>query len=43
MQGAFIRRDEKPATNFASRMKPETHDRISPLARYLVSPDETIL
>lgn len=37
VQGAFIRRDAKSAIDFASRMKPETLDRICPLARSLLA------
>jgi hypothetical protein len=36
IQGAFIRRTEKPALDWRSRMDPETLTRISPLAKYLL-------
>jgi hypothetical protein len=36
VQGAYIRRGANPATDFASRMRPETLSRIGPLARYLL-------
>ena len=36
IQGAFIRRDLISGFNLASRMRPETLTRISPLARYLI-------
>jgi hypothetical protein len=37
IQGAFIPRDEQEATNFSSRMHPETLARISPLSKYLLA------
>ena len=37
VQGAFIRRDAKPALSFASRMKPETLSRIRPLAKHVLA------
>jgi Phytanoyl-CoA dioxygenase (PhyH) len=37
VQGAFIRREVMRSTDLASRMRPETLDRISPLARYLLA------
>jgi hypothetical protein len=36
VQGAYIRREANPATDFTSRMQPETVSRIGPLARYLL-------
>jgi hypothetical protein len=36
IQGAFIRRIEKAGGNLPSRMRQETLDRISPLAKYLL-------
>lgn len=36
IQGAYIRRDAKPAIDFASRMTVETLGRIGPLARYVL-------
>lgn len=36
LQGAFIPRDGRAGTDFAMRMDPETHARLSPLARYLL-------
>jgi hypothetical protein len=37
IQGAYIRRDEKPATNHAAHILPQTRARISPLAEYLLA------
>ena len=37
LQGAFIPRDGRAATDFAARMQPETHARLSPLARYVLA------
>jgi ectoine hydroxylase-related dioxygenase (phytanoyl-CoA dioxygenase family) len=37
IQGAFIPRSGSAAIDFAARMQPETHKRISPLARQLLS------
>jgi Phytanoyl-CoA dioxygenase (PhyH) len=37
VQGAFIRREAAASTDFASRMRPETLDRIGPVARYLLA------
>ena len=37
VQGAFIRRDAKSATDFASRMTSDTLARIGPLAKYLLA------
>ena len=37
IQGAFIPRDEQAATDFSSRMRPETLSRISPLAKHLLA------
>jgi ectoine hydroxylase-related dioxygenase (phytanoyl-CoA dioxygenase family) len=34
IQGAFIRRDARPATDFPARMRPDTLARIGPPARY---------
>jgi ectoine hydroxylase-related dioxygenase (phytanoyl-CoA dioxygenase family) len=34
LQGAFIPRDGRAGTDFAMRMRPETHARPSPAARY---------
>ena len=36
IQGAFIRRTEKAAMDWPSRMSPETLSRLTPLARYLL-------
>lgn len=36
LQGHFIPRDGQAATDFAARMQPGTHARLSPLARYLL-------
>jgi hypothetical protein len=36
IQGALIRRTEKPALDWRSRMDPETLARVSPLAKYLL-------
>jgi hypothetical protein len=37
VQGAFIPRNGQAATDFARRMSPETHSRLSPLARYVLA------
>lgn len=37
IQGAFIPRDEQAATDFSSRMRPETLARIGPLTKYLLA------
>jgi ectoine hydroxylase-related dioxygenase (phytanoyl-CoA dioxygenase family) len=37
IQGAYIRRDEKPAVDQAARILPQTRARISPLAEYLLA------
>jgi hypothetical protein len=37
LQGAFVPRDGHAGTNFAIRMQPETHARLSPLAQYLLA------
>lgn len=37
IQGAFIPREGNAAVDFAARMQPDTHERLSPLARYLLS------
>lgn len=37
IQGAYIRRDAQSVFDLASRMRPETLERISPLARYLLA------
>jgi ectoine hydroxylase-related dioxygenase (phytanoyl-CoA dioxygenase family) len=37
MQGAFIPRDGRAATDFAARMQPETRARLSPLARTVLA------
>lgn len=37
IQGAYIRRDAESAINQAARIRPETHRRISPLAKYLLA------
>ena len=37
LQGAYIRRDAQAAGNLPARMRSETLDRISPLARYLLA------
>jgi hypothetical protein len=39
IQGAFIRRTEKAGVNLPARMRPETLDRLSPLAKYLLALD----
>ncbi len=36
LQGAFIPRDGRAGTDFAMRMRPETHARLSPVARYVL-------
>ena len=36
IQGAFIRRTEKAAIDWRSRMRPETLSRLTPLAKYLL-------
>jgi hypothetical protein len=36
LQGAFIPRDGRAGTDFAMRMGPETHARLSPAARYVL-------
>jgi len=36
IQGAYIRRSAKPGINFSERMRPDTLDRIDPLAKYLL-------
>lgn len=36
IQGAFIRRTEKAALDWRSRMRPETLSRLNPLAKYLL-------
>ena len=37
IQGAYIRRDAKPAVNQAARILPQTRARIGPLAEYLLA------
>ena len=37
LQGAFIPRDGRAATDFAARMQPETRARLGPLARYVLA------
>ena len=37
IQGAFIRRDAEPAINQGARIRPETHGRINPLAKYVLA------
>jgi ectoine hydroxylase-related dioxygenase (phytanoyl-CoA dioxygenase family) len=37
IQGAFIRRTEKPVLDFPARMRAETLSRIGPLAKYLLA------
>jgi hypothetical protein len=37
LQGAFIPRDGRAATDFAARMQPETRARLGPLARYVLT------
>lgn len=37
IQGAYIRRDEKPEVNQSPRMLPQTRARIGPLAEYLLT------
>ncbi len=37
LQGAFIPRDGRAATDFAARMQPETRARLGPLARHLLA------
>jgi len=37
LQGAFIPRDGQAATDFATRMQPETRERLSALARHLLT------
>lgn len=36
LQGAFIPRQGRTATNFTARMRPETFDRLSPAARHVL-------
>jgi ectoine hydroxylase-related dioxygenase (phytanoyl-CoA dioxygenase family) len=36
LQGAFIPRDGRAGTDFAMRMSPEAHARLSPVARYVL-------
>jgi hypothetical protein len=36
LQGAFIPRGGRAGTDFAMRMRPETHARLSPVARYVL-------
>jgi hypothetical protein len=36
IQGAYIRRDAEPGINLAARMRPETLERISALAKYVL-------
>lgn len=37
LQGAFVPRDGRAATDFAARMRPETRKRLGPLARYVLA------
>jgi hypothetical protein len=37
LQGAYIRRDARPRGDLPATMRPETLDRISPLAKYLLA------
>jgi hypothetical protein len=37
LQGAFIPRDGRPGTDFAARMRPETRERLGPLAHHLLA------
>lgn len=37
IQGAYIRRTETSGESLASRMRPETLDRIGPVAKYLLT------
>jgi hypothetical protein len=37
LQGAFIPRDGRAATDFGGRMRPETRARLSPLAKYVLA------
>jgi hypothetical protein len=37
LQGAFIPRDGRAGTDFAARMRPETHARLGPLARQVLA------
>ena len=37
LQGAFVPRDGRAATDFAARMQPETRERLGPLARYVLA------
>ena len=37
LQGAFIPRDGRAATDFSARMRPETYARLGPLARHLLA------
>jgi hypothetical protein len=37
IQGAFIPRDGRAATDFAARMQPETRARLGPVARYVLA------
>lgn len=37
LQGAFVPREGRAGTDFAARMSPETHQRLSPLARYVLA------
>jgi ectoine hydroxylase-related dioxygenase (phytanoyl-CoA dioxygenase family) len=37
VQGAFIRREARPGIDLPSRMRPETLERIGPLAKYLLA------
>ena len=36
IQGAYIRRDAKPAVDLAGRMRPGTYSRLGPVAKYLL-------
>jgi hypothetical protein len=40
IQGAYIRRSEQPALDWAARMRSDTASRLGPLARYLLAPKE---
>lgn len=37
LQGAFVPRDGRAATDFAARMRPETRKRLGPLAQYVLA------
>jgi ectoine hydroxylase-related dioxygenase (phytanoyl-CoA dioxygenase family) len=37
VQGAFIRRKAPPSMDWSSRMRPETLERLGPLAKFLLA------